>query len=122
MGYMQHHAIVVTAIEGYIAKAHAKALEIFNAEDILGNVVAPVSPILMPAINGYSSFLIAPDGSKLGWDASDRGDRARAEYVAWLDAQAFSDQSSMFDWVEVQYGDDEGRTMIINDSDAWKRD
>lgn len=58
-----------------------------------------------------------PDGSKEGWEHSDVGDKARDSYTDWLKAQAYEDGSSPLQWVEVQYGDDNGETKIIRHSD-----
>ena len=70
MGYMRHHAIVVTTFQPKAAEAaRAKAIELF--EDGL------VSETLESVINGYLTFLIAPDGSKLGWARDKQGDESR---------------------------------------------
>ena len=125
MGYMRHHAIVVTSWNSdAIAKAHAEATRVFNViAGLPGDDLAEcVSPVVGSAVNGYRSFFIAPDGSKEGWATSDVGDGARAEFVAWLDAQQYEDRSAYLNWVEVQYGDEEGQTLIVNDSDALLRD
>ncbi len=104
MGYMVHHTIVVTAYKGDIEKAHEKAVEIFGNQ---------VSNLVASKINGYQSFFVAPDGSKLGWSDSDEGDENRNTFIEWLKSQ----DDFYIDWVEVQYGDDEGYTKIIRDSD-----
>jgi hypothetical protein len=108
MGYMRHHAIVVTSWNcELLTEAHAKAQEVFQQ-------VAPITP---PAINGYVSFLVAPDGSKEGWQDSDEGDKARAEFIAWLDSRRYEDGSTALAWVEIQFGDDEHVTKIVSHSD-----
>ena len=116
MGYMRHHAIVVTSWteppDGLIASAHARA------EAILPGLVSPIIP---SRINGYSSFFIAPDGSKEGWDESVEGDTQRDELIAWLDAQRYADGSTSLDWIEVQFGDEEGESVITRHSDEPKR-
>lgn len=108
MGYMRHHAICITSCSAdYINAAKEEA-------ERLGCTVAGPTP---KAINGYRSIFVAPDGSKEGWDDSAEGDRRRAELIDWLHGQAFSDGSSMLDWVEVQYGDDDMETKVCRDSD-----
>lgn len=108
MGYMRHHAIVVTCCSARIEEAHDKAFRLCDS----------VSPIVSSVVNGYRSFLVATDGSKEGWDESAIGDAARAAFVSWLRSQAHSDGSNPFDWVEVQYGDDERETKIVASSDG----
>ena len=108
MGYMRHHAIVVTSWDSDILEeAHAKAREIFP-------YVSPISP---PATNGYAAFFIPPDGSKEGWPASDDGDDRRNKFIAWLNEQRFPDGSTVLDWVEVQFGDENGESKVCRHSD-----
>jgi hypothetical protein len=108
MGYMRHHAIVVTSWNsGMLEMAHSKAKEIFQQ-------VAPITP---ETVNGYVSFLIAPDGSKEGWDHSDTGDRCRDEFIAWLDSQRYEDNSTSLQYVEIQFGDDNGFADILRHDD-----
>ncbi|MDD7813722.1 hypothetical protein PP713_14220 [Mycobacterium sp. CSUR Q5927] len=112
MGYMCHHAIVVTSWnEELIEEAHSRAFE----------SGAAVSNIVPGSANEYYSFLVAPDGSKEGWDESDAGDRRRDELIAWLDEQRYEDGSTSLAWVEVQFGDGELHTEIVRDSDSRLR-
>ena len=104
MGYMVHHTIVVTSYESSIESVHAKAVEIFGNQ---------VSNTVVSKVNGFRSFFIAPDGSKYGWEDSNEGDENRDKFIEWIKSQS----EFYIDWVEVQYGDDEGDTKIIRDSD-----
>ncbi len=108
MGYMQHHAILVTTYRQSLAEmARAKAQEIFGEE--FSTLVSE------PVTNGYHSFAIFPDGSKEGWQDSDQGERYRADFISWLKAH------DEYGWVLVQYGDDALETCILDDSDADNR-
>jgi hypothetical protein len=108
MGYMRHHAIVVTSWqEEAVRDARAAAVTIGCA----------VSEMLRAPVNGYWSFFIAPDGSKEGWPASDEGDRRRDEFVEWIESHTGDEQSRWLSWVEVQYGDDDGEAALIRGSD-----
>lgn len=124
MGYMRHHAIVVTTYKSELAaEAHKQATALFQSEPGVRafNGISPadmITPVLESPVNGYCSFAILPDGSKEGWADSDVGDTARAEFVKWLESQRYVDGSSPLAWVEVQYGDDEGETRIVGHSDA----
>lgn len=110
MGYMRHHAIVVSGFQpDAMAAAHAEATRLFPA----------VSGLTPSVRNHYTSFLIPPDGSQEGWDdESDRGDARRAAFKAWLRAQR---DDWYFGWVEVQYADAEHETRVTDDSDAAAR-
>lgn len=112
MGYMRHHAIVVSSWnKELLEQAHDQAM----------TLCASVTEITKETVNGYSSFLVAPDGSKEGWDASDEGDVARAKLVKWLDEQRYDDDSTSLDWVEVQFADDDMHSHIVHDSDDKAR-
>ena len=122
MGYMRHHAIIVTNFtEKGIEKAHKKALQVFSMEDSMSKMAPRVSEVIASPINGYWSFLIAPDGSKEGWADSDKGDAQREKFIAWMREERLKDRE-YYAWLSVQYGDDEGETKIEDDSDTHKRE
>ena len=105
MGYMRHHAIIVTSWNRRsMLEARNKAKKIFP-------YVSEISP---ETTNGYYSLFIPPDGSKEGWDESDEGNERRNKFLSWLTIY------SIFDWVEVQFGDDEGVTRICRHSDEYR--
>lgn len=93
MGYIAHHAIVVTAGSREVRIARKKALGL--GLHCSGPVPSPV--------NGYVSFLIAPDGSKEGWGESAHGDDARAEWIAWTKTQ----DRLYLHWALVRFGGDQ---------------
>lgn len=106
MGYMRHHLIAVTDYgynesEEALKAAHAKAVELFGGL---------VSPIIESAINCHHSFTVIPDGSKEGWDDSNKFDAKRDELIELL-------RQTSLDWVEVQYGDDDMQNIVTRHSD-----
>lgn len=102
MGYIRHHAIIVTAFDRErLEPAHARAVKVFGA--------AQVTQILVAPVNGYATFFVGPDGSKEGWAASDEGDEKRAEFIAWMRKHP---KGYYFDWAEVQYYDESGLTWV----------
>lgn len=115
MGYMRHHAIIVsTSDEKFAAEALKQALEIFGDNGQVG-------PPMKSPVNKYSTFLIGPDGSKESWTDSEDGDSCRAAMIAWLDNKRYDDGSSPLEWVEIQYGDEMGETVIVSHSDEKDR-
>lgn len=106
MGYIRHHAIVVTANDynDDIEQAHEKAKEIFGEL---------VSEIITSKINGYQSFFIAPDGSKEFWTLSDEHDEKRSEFIKYLKSKAYVDGSSNLRYAELYYGDDERESAVV---------
>lgn len=114
MGYIRHHAIVVTSFdEEELEKARNKAVRLFNR---------PIGAIVKGTTNGYATFVIPPDGSKEGWNTSELNNKKREKYIEWLKYERFDDGTSVLDWVELQYGDDGRQTKIINDSDEHFRE
>lgn len=105
MGYIKHHAILVTSWDEVKLKlAHDKATELHSTL---------VSEIVTSKINKYSSFFIAPDGSKEGWEESNLGDSLRDLFIKWLDNQSYDDGSSSLQYVELYYGEDNNRSEIL---------
>lgn len=105
MGYNVEHAIVVSSWDKkLLRKAHKKAASIFPH----------VSEMVPHIANGGASFLVPPDGSKAGWEDSNKGDERREQYVEWLGKQRYSDGSTSLRWVEVMYADDERRAAIVS--------
>ena len=112
MGYMRHHAIVVSSCDDRLIEAAHKEAAAIGLD--VTNIVGPV-------VNGYRSFCVVPDGSKEGWSASDEGDANRAAFIEWCREQAFDDGSSLLEWVEVQFADDYLETAVLADSDEARR-
>lgn len=107
MGYMQHHAIIVTSWkEGALNDAADKAKQI--GLEVLG----PSSG----AINGERTFLVCPDGSKEGWADSDEFDLKRARFLIYLNLVRYEDGSSPLSWVELTYSPDADCAKITYDS------
>lgn len=110
MGYMRHHAIVVTSWKHeLLEEAHAKAVELGARDpEVVGSRLWQVSEITPESTNGYRSFFVAPDGSKEGWDTSDQGDTNRTALIEWL-----GDKNGYVDWVDVSYGGDDYDQAIV---------
>src|SRR4051794_14384713 len=101
MGRFRHDTIVVTGYTDSVKDAQAVAIGAFWSTE------AAVSEVTLPGVNGYTSFFVAPDGSKEGWKASDDADAARQGYTAWLDTRP------ELDWVAVTFGGDEPEIAIV---------
>ena len=101
MGYIKHHAIIVTSYSReHLARAHTKAGMLFAG-------VTAITPMMPGHTSSFESFAVLPDGSKEGWDESDNGDAARIAFKRWLDRQRWSDGSSPLEWCEVFYSADD---------------
>lgn len=121
MGYMCHHAIIVTSYDkDILVKTHAEIKKLIEEHYATPRVLRPikfpsiqVTPVTRPVINGYCSFLIATDGSKEGWHESDMGDSCRDKIIELLDSKAFEDGSNSLTYAEVQYGDEAGNNLVM---------
>jgi hypothetical protein len=103
MGYIKHHAIVVTSWDfNTICEVATDANKLFRS-------VAPVSGLLGPGVNGYYTLCIAPDGSKEDWDDSAKGDVARNLFMDSLEKR------SQVSWVLLSFGDEQGPAKIIRE-------
>lgn len=109
MTAVMHDAIIVTSWDSaLLLKAHTLAkIVMLHVTDIIPGVV-----------NGYTSFMVAPDGSKEGWAESDKADEDRAAFIEWLDANAYDDGSNKLEYVVVRFGDNEVPKVTSNNYDA----
>lgn len=99
MGYIKHHAILVTGFHPQSMKdLHGIAVEMFGSL---------VSEIIDSKMNGYLSFFVAPDGSKEGWEESDKNDLLRREFTDLLHLSRY------IDYCEVIYGDEAGDSRVV---------
>ena len=117
MGYMRHHAIIVTnwhSEKDTYQPRGAATIEDAHREAI--RIGLRPTPVTDPVTNGYRTFFVPPDGSKEGWEESEAGDSRRDEFVEWLEKQTYDDGSTPLDWAEVQYGDDDGHQYVVRAS------
>ncbi len=103
MGHVVHHAIIITTFdEKRATRLHALAKE----------TGAAVSEIITSNINDERTFLVSPDGSKMGWEEWERGNERRAVIVG-----ALAKEDNHCEWVEVAYGHDYERAEVTRS--AW---
>lgn len=106
MGYIRHHAMIVTSWRPEsVTEAHAEA------ERLFADTHAHVTPIGPPAVNAETSFAVLPDGSKEGWGDSDEADAAREALKAYL--LDMETKGSWCSWVEVNFGGDDGDYLAV---------
>lgn len=99
MGTLRNECIVVSGWDSKrVLEAHEAAGSIFNPLGIGGLV----GGLTQHAINGGAAFLIAPDGSKEGWEASNVGDKARAEFIGYIKGKP----ELYLDWALILLGGD----------------
>lgn len=111
MGVVIHHAIVVTSRDEYTKEARVQAVRCCG--------VGSVTNVTERMVNGVSSFMVAPDGSKEGWAESDQGEAQRATFIAWLNRQRWCDGSTPYAWVLIEYGERHQREGAAVVDHAW---
>jgi len=116
MGYIKNHAIVVTSFDDkLLLKCRLLAKKIFK-EEFMKDEYLPkegsnlVSSVVSGIINNTTSFFIAPDGSKEGWETSDCGDRARKRTIDMIKDVG----GGAVSYVELFFAEDNGDAEILN--------
>lgn len=122
MGYIAHHALVITDYDGNGTLAPWQVIvEDFRREyDLERYIVGPIGPFT----NGYVSYIYAPDGSKEGWDTSDEHDANRRALIDLL-SNPNADWKSRPDFALVRFGGDESELATIEMHDemcGWDND
>jgi hypothetical protein len=84
MGMYRHEAIIVygSIDKARILAAWYEAVLIFRGESL--------TPIIEGAYNNMYSFMVGPDGSKLGWPGQEELEAKRLQFVNWLLAHNIS--------------------------------
>jgi len=111
MGYIKHHAIIVTAGDKGNANTGKQKAESLGLE---------CTEIVGSRINGYYTFVIIPDGSKEGWADSNKGDEARAEWIKW--ARSAYTSGVWLDWALVRFGGDDSDMAEIEDHNGREKE
>ena len=111
MSYPRHNAVVVVAsavvFSSLFSDLTPPDVDGFRAslpEQWRPLVVGPIPSV----INGYVTYLFAPDGSGEGWEDSDDGDRYRHQFIELFNFK-YSDGSSPYDVlvIDARFGGDE---------------
>lgn len=113
MGYICHHAILVTSFSSKLTTNARNIASTIFFEAMGSPGLSLITPISESYVNGYFSFSILPDGSKENWSDSEKMDACRDAFICWL-----KEHANQFSWAEVQYGDERGNNRILRHSGA----
>lgn len=111
MGYIKHHVIIVTSpFKKDIENARDIAISIFkeNSYDPYNDLERLITGIFEGVANSCYTFFIVPDGSKESWSLSDKCDRTRDKFLAWMHGY-----DTGCDYVEITFGGDDPYNSII---------
>ena len=107
MGYIRNQAMIVSGWSAkHVLRAHSAAISVFDEHGLC----RLVSGLTQHAANGGAAFFISPDGSKEGWEPSNNGDKARAQFIEWLRGKEACDL--YLDWCEILLGGDDGEYCV----------
>ena len=73
-------------------------------------------------VNGKQTIILAPDGSKKGWDVAKEGDLLRNLFIIKLEDFNYEDGSNPFDFIEVGYGEYGQKVLRGNCSNCYSDD
>lgn len=112
MGRIKHHAIVVTGNYPSICQLRDTAIDFIKKYelDFIIDVENIVSEVII-TVNHYASFFIAPDGSKEGWETSNKFDGFRNEFIQHLKSE------KRCDWALISFGGDDDFKSIQTGDD-----
>ncbi|MFT3992405.1 MAG: hypothetical protein QM680_13455 [Luteolibacter sp.] len=100
MGTIHHDAIVITSSD---------EKELNAARNKAATLGLDCSEIVQSKANGYQSFFIAPDGSKEGWESSNKGDEIREAWIRW------ARERNRVDWAHIRFGGDNYEMSELSD-------
>lgn len=112
MGTVVHHVVIVTTFFSVTDQSAKEAVDIAKS---LGLTVT--EPVMSP-INGYTTFMVVPSGSKQNWPDVDDHDQKVQKFIDYLKSAEYDDGSSPYEWVELSYGSDLDAAYILNT--PWK--
>ena len=103
MGYFKHECLVVSGDYAAVTRAHGEACQLFD--DIgYGRLVSGIKP---HAVNCGASFFVSPDGSKEGWEPSNKCAEARGALVVHL-------RTTSLEWALILLGGDDEEFRVID--------
>lgn len=111
MGYPRHNA-VIAVVPRYVASRMFPDVPVPDVEGFRESLPQQWRPLVVgpipSVINGYVTYVFAPDGSNEGWPDSDDGDRYRHRF-AELFSFTFPDGSSPYNVlvIDARFGGDE---------------
>jgi hypothetical protein len=114
MRNIKHHAIIVTSNDkAQIELVRKRCIELYNQFMEFNNGKALVGNLTLGVINNFYSFMIAPDGSKEGYDTSDDGDLVRKKICNFIDSLKSPEGYNAVNYVEVYFGSDDGTANVL---------
>jgi hypothetical protein len=107
MGIENHNAVLATTWDREYVEIIRAWVEGLKCEQLLPSFHDPRRLFVFgpELINGYTTVVMLPDGSKEGWVESDYIDDLRDRFIERLEEDGYDDGSNPWDWIEVGYGE-----------------
>lgn len=106
MGTIHHTTVIVTGWDwdsgpakdrNLLTKAYKTAIKLFGKKT--------VTKLTGEGMNGYKSFMVAPCGSKVGWEMSNDYLKAVDKFIDFLNKLKHEDGSTSVEYVKLSYGE-----------------
>lgn len=66
--------------------------------------------------NDFTTFILAPNGSKKGWPMAKDCDKLRCNFINFMESFKYDDGSNPWKWVEVGFGERDGQQILSGNS------
>lgn len=99
MGLIQHHALIAVTWDDAEAKRMRDWVDGLTEKVSSGMEIKELFREIPSTTNGYTTFVMAPDGSKEGWATSNMADSVRTEFRLQIE------KSGRWDWIEATFGE-----------------
>jgi len=73
-------------------------------------------------INSHTTTILAPSGSKKGWDTDIMATKLRKRFIKFLESKKYMDGSSSYQWVEVGFGEFGQKILQGNNKNVYNSD
>ena len=116
MGVINHNAVIAsTWCQEDVAKMKDWIAELTDEEQNLFLVGGPQT-------NSETTVVMIPDGSKEGWEQSDKGDALRARFIIELEKSKYEDGSNNWCWIEVGFGEFGQKVLQGNNKNCYGKE
>lgn len=106
MGTINHNCIIATTWNTDIIEEIKEWVQTIKPMDIDDTTDFKTLFTFIPTLtNGNHTVIMAPDGSKEGWEISHVGDTLRQSFINKIESYNYPDGSNPFDWVEIEFGE-----------------
>lgn len=108
MSVMHHHAVIATTWKDSAVERVQDWIRILPEHQKSQFALLP------SVVNGYQTFVLAPDASNEEWDVSDEFDDLRSRFIAELHKDDYPEEEDCSPWDYIEVGFGECGAQIVN--------